>query len=405
MNKLLEYISKIRKHGIKESLDILWKRKIDIALQRLMLQFVKKNPLKNTIIIASHNDFDTNGGAFYDYLIAHGYNKKYKIVWLCKNLEYIPEELPENVVCYPWNTPNWRRDMDICTAKYFLADDWIQEKVRPEQMSLYCTHGIGGLKNVHGKIWIPKTVDYILASTEEYNPILAYQFSLPYPNKRFVSLGYPLDDLLYEKDKSEIRKITQKNFSKIVLWMPTFRKHKSGDRVDGTKEQPLGIPLLRNINDYNELNAFLSKRNMLLIIKLHPMQDIQNIAISSLSNIEVLDADSVKAKRIDNYRLMRCTDALISDYSSAAADYLHLDRPIAYVFDDIDEYKLGLVYTDLDKYTAGEKIYTYADFYHFIESVAIECDKFVEKRDKLRKFIFQYHDGKSCERLADFLNL
>ena len=406
MNKLLEYMGKVKKFGIIESLKIMCKRKIDVLFCNIIIKiFIRNKPLKNTIVLASHNDFDTNGGAFYDYLIANGYNKKYRIVWLCRNPQYIPKKLPENVVCYPWQYPNLRRDIEICNAKYFLADDWVQKKVRPEQISIYCTHGVGGLKNVHGKITIPESVDYILATTEEYNTILAYQISVPYPNKRFISLGYPVDDLLYSNDRSELYKITSRKFSKVILWMPTFRKNKWGERIDGTKEQPLGIPLISNLDEYNKLNDLLNELNTLLIIKLHPMQDISNTDISSLSNIEILDGEVVKEKRIDNYRLMRCTDALISDYSAVAGDYLHLNKQIAYVFDDIDEYRLGLICENLEDHTAGDFIYSIKDMKEFIRKVYCEDDHYKLKRAKLRSYIFKYSDGNSCKRLAEFMDL
>lgn len=405
MDKLVENIGKVKEHGIIESLKIICIRGIDMLFCSIIKLFVRNKPLKKTIILASHNDFDNNGGAFYEYLIANRYNKKYRVVWLCRNSQYIPKRLPENVVCYPWHTFKWQRYMEICTAKYFLADDWIQEKVRAEQMSIYCTHGIGGLKNVHGKIRIPKSVDYILASTNGYNPILAYQLSVSYPNKRFVSLGYPADDLLYSDDKSELQKITTQKFKKIVLWMPTFRKFKWGNRFDGTRSQPLGIPLVSNLDEYNKLNDLLKELDILLIIKLHPMQDISSISISSLSNIEILDGEIVKEKRIDNYRLMRCTDALISDYSSAAGDYLHLDKQIAYVFDDIDEYRLGLICENLEDHTAGDFIYSIKDMKEFLRKVHLEDDKYKMKRERLRSRIFEYSDGNSCKRLAEFMEL
>lgn len=405
MNKLWEYVGKFKKHGLKESLTIIWERKIDELLRRIILVFVKNNPLKNTIIIASHNDFDTNGGAFYDYLIEHEYNKQYKIVWLCRNPEYMPKNLPYNVVCYSWVTPNWRRDMDICTAKYFLADDWIQEKVRSEQVSVYCTHGAGGLKKVKGKIIIPDSVDYILIQSEKYAPIQAEQYSLPYPSSRLVYLGYPVHDVLYKKDKSELKKITNNSYNKVLVWMPTFRKHFNKMRVDGIKKQPLGIPLLNSMQEYTRLNEFLSKLGALLIIKIHPMQYIGDLKIFDMSNIVVLTACSAKEKKIDNYRLLRCTDALISDYSGVAYEYLQLDKPIGYVLDDEKEYKLGFVIEDIDRLMAGNKIYDYNDLCTFIKDVCDEKDHYKQERQQLRDYIYKYSDGKSCQRLATFLKL
>lgn len=404
-SKFIDYAAKIKKNGVVKSFRIIWECKIDVIIRWVVLQFVRKRPLENIIIFSSHNDFDTNGGAFYDWLIANKYNKKYKLVWLLRNNEYAPDNLPENVECYYWKYPNLKRDIRICTAKYFLADDWVQEKVRDEQKSLYCSHGIGGLKKVTGMIRLPESIDYVLMPAESYATVVAEQLSLSYPNSKCISVGYPLDDLLYMDNKSELLKVTKQNFSKIVVWMPTFRKGFKGDRVDGRWDTPLGIPLLSSIDEYELLNDLLKAHNMLLIIKLHPMQYIENIKITSLSNTCILDKYDLKRKQIDNYRLLSCTDALISDYSSAAGDYLHTDNPIAYVFDDMAEYKLGLISEDLDAFTAGDYIYNFNDLCSFLTDVACGHDEYKEKRKYLREMIFQYRDAQSSKRLAEFLRL
>ena len=405
MNKLLEYMGKVRDIGIIESLKIVWKCKIDVLFCNIIKKFIRNKPLKNTIVLASHNDFDTNGGAFYDYLIANGYNKKYRIVWLCRNPQYIPKKLPENVVCYPWQYPNLRRDIEICNAKYFLADDWIQKKVRPEQISIYCTHGGGILKNVKGKIVIPDSVDYVLAPSENFSEILAYQFSVTNPAKRLIYLGYPVNDVLYQKDRTEIMKLTRKKYSKVIVWMPTFRKACNGVRVDGIKQQELGIPLISGKEDYQKLNNLLCKEDILLIIKIHPMQDLNDLKIFDCSNIKVLTGNEVKEKNIDNYRLLRCTDALISDYSSTAAEYFHMNKPIAYCLDDIHEYKIGFVIEDIQKLMPGNKIYSIEDMFNFIEDIANDIDRYKCERQKVFDWLFKYHDNQSCKRLIEFLGL
>ena len=135
------------------------------------------------------------------------------------------------------------------------------------------------------------------------------------------------------------------------------------------------------------------------------MQDLKNVKIKSMSNIEVLTGDDVKNKDIDNYRLLPCTDAMISDYSGIAYEYLQLDKPIAYVLEDMKEYKLGFVLDDIDPLLAGQKIYVFKDLLNFIKDVVRGEDKFYEKRHKVRKYIYKYHDGNSCQRIADFMGL
>lgn len=256
--------------------------------------------------------FDSNGGALYNYLIKNDYNKRYKIIWLLKNKT--PENLPENVKCFKLYSPNIIKDYYICMAQYLTADCVITDKVRKDQKSYYFTHGAIGLKNVAGKCFVPETVDYILTPSEFYGPTHASQYELNYDPLRFISLGYPCQDTLFEESDKEIEKITLKKYSKLVLWMPTFRKGGGIQRNDSSEELPMGIPIVKNENMLEELDEWLRKRNMLLIIKIHPMQDMSTVKVHSTENIIVLTGETIKKLDVDNCRLMKDVDALISDY-------------------------------------------------------------------------------------------
>ena len=66
---------------------------------------------------------------------------------------------------------------------------------------------------------------------------------------------------------------------------------------------------------------------------------------------------------------MKCMDALISDYSGAAYDYLQLNRPIGYVLDDMDDYIAGFVVEDIHTLIAGAEIYNFEQLESFITDV------------------------------------
>ncbi len=399
MNKL-EYL---KTNGLKRAFQVLWKYKIEIIYEKIIYLFTKSRPLKDKILIESHNDFDCNGGAFYNYLIEHGYNKKYKIVWLVR--KKVKSNLPINVSTVPLLGPSIKKAYHICTAKYFTYDCESVSKLRADQKVVYCSHGAGGLKNAKGKIFIPDSVDYILVQSKNYAPIQANQWSLDAKDKRFVYIGFPAQDTFYIDDKSEFLKITDKKYKKIILWMPTFRKGMAFNRNDSLKEQRLGIPLFNTLDEYKDFNEKLKEIDAFLIIKIHPKQDLSNLGICDMSNIKVLTGDSVKKLGIDNYKLIKCTDALISDYSGAAYEYLQLDRPIGYVLDDMNDYKIGFVVDDIHKLIAGHEIYNLQDLVNFISDVIEENDKYKESREKLRNYIYEYHDGNASERLAKLLGI
>ena len=94
---------------------------------------------------------------------------------------------------------------------------------------------------------------------------------------------------------------------------------------------------------------------------------------------------------------MKCADALISDYSGAAYEYLQLDRPIGYVLDDVNDYIAGFVVEDIHTLIAGAEIYNFEQLESFIVNVVSENDSFKERREKIRNYIYEYHDANSSE--------
>lgn len=396
-------ISYIQSHGIKGAWDIFYHYKIDQALHKLAIKLTANTPLQNTIVIESHNDFDSNGGAFYDYLIKNHYNDKYKIVWLLKNKK--PDELPKNVTAFYLYKPSLKKQMTICTARYILTCQDVIGSVREGQISLYMTHGPLGLKSIKGKCNLPENLTYILMPSEYLLPIMCDQYGIEYSKIKALILGYPMHDCLYTNERGDLYKITSDKFRKVVLWMPTFRKSIAFGREDSNAVEPLGIPIFNTLYEVQELNDFLKNNNSLLIIKIHPMQDLSTIKIHSFSNIKLLDEKSVKKLDVNNNRLMKDADALISDYSSAAYDYMHLDRPVGFTMDDAKEYKLGFIVDDPQELIGGQIIYNEHDFMNFIFDVLDNKDPYKEKRNEIFNKVYKFHNGDSCQRLADFLKL
>ena len=397
---IIEYI---RKKGIKHFFTVFYQYTIDAALRKCILPFVKRKPLKDTVIIESHNDFDCNGGAFYNYLVEQGYNERYKIVWLLKHSK--PKSLPKNVKAYYLFRPSWRKNYHVCTAKYLCADNTVTPKERAEQRSFYLTHGAVALKNVKGVLTVPPTVDYVLCTSKAYAPILSDQFSIG-PDTQMLPIGVPSEDVFFQSIPDEYEKLTDKKYQKRILWMPTFRKGGGAGRNDSVGDLPLGIPLVESHEMLTRLNEYLASQNILLVIKLHPMQDPETYrGLEETDFIRVLNGQTVKERAIDNYRLLMGSDALLSDYSSISFAFLRLDRPIGFVLSDLKDYKLGLSVEDPEPYLAGQKIFDFDGMLSFIKSVAEEKDLYAEKRHALQDYLFDYRDGNAAKRLADFMGL
>ena len=188
--------------------------------------------------------------------------------------------------------------------------------------------------------------------------------------------------------------------------MPTFRKGGGYNRSDSERELPLGIPLIESQEAFDRLNDFLEEQNILLVIKLHPMQDPSTYAnLKETHNIRVLNGLDVKRLQIDNYRLMKGADAMLSDYSSSAFQYLLLNRPIGFVLSDLKDYRLGLCVDNVDDYLVGHRIFGYDDFVQFFKDVAEGKDEYVQQRVKLADWLFDNCNGSSAEQLVKFMGL
>lgn len=407
MNVIQKFTTRVSKYGFDYVMKVILRNKVyrhvDNAFMAIGKVLWKNAKLTDTILIESHNDFDCNGGAFYDYLIKEGYNKRYKIVWMLRNKK--PKNLPPNVTGFNLYTPSLRKTYYMYTAKYMTSDHYILGRKRNGQIACYLDHGTIGLKSFKGKIFLPDELDCILVPSKFLAPILADQYNLTYPNKKQRVLGYPMHDIFYNGGQGDLRKLTNKTYKKVILWMPTFRKSVDFSRMDSTSELALGVPILKDRESCNELNTFLAANNALLIVKIHPMQDLTTVKIKDMSNILVLDANTVKQRGVDNYHLMKDVDALISDYSSAAYDFLHADKPIAYTLDDAEDYKLGFIFENPFDYMPGHIVYNQEEFISFIKDVIDGKDPHREERRKISNLFFEYHDGNGSKRLTEYLGL
>ncbi len=188
---------------------------------------------------------------------------------------------------------------------------------------------------------------------------------------------------------------------KVIIWMPTFRKLKNSKRNDSLKEFNLGFPLIESIEELKKLNKLLQQRNLFLIIKIHPLQELSNINLTELDNITMITNEMMQEKDINLYKLLGETDALLTDYSSVSFDYLLLNKPIGYILDDMKEYKIGFSIRDIFRFMPGPKIMTFEELQGFFNDVADGKDNYINERNELRNYCHRYQDNKNSKRFIE----
>ena len=368
---------------------------------KILKTFIKRVvalfPLKNVIIFESIPDLSDNTKAVFDEMVKRGLNKKYRLVWLINNKRTKIPKL-KNVVGARYNT-KWNRfcaNFIIYRAKCIICCNRFLEKANANQKIFYLMHGLP-IKKVKDYYTIPNFVDFCIAPSEGVIDRLAVEFA--FDKSKIIGLGYPRNDDFNKQ--INIQKLLNAQGEKVIVWYPTFRQHKKGMKTAAVN----AIPIIYDETKAKHLNMIAQKNNVLIIIKPHFAQDLSKITKLNLSNIRFIDDLFLSINNISSYQFVGSCDALITDYSSIYYDFTLCDKPVAAIWEDIEEYRKnpGLI-EDYEFWMQGaEKIYTVEDFERFIIRVAYDNDDIKNLRSEIKTLTNYSIDGKNTERVVNFI--
>lgn len=367
-----------------------------------------KEALQDTIVANGEGDTHENALALFEYLEEHKLIGKYKWVWLCthpekyKSNDYVKyvkrdvasgaptlEEVKENIYA-------------MHTSKYIFYENIFLFKTRPEQIAVYLKHGTFMLKNVKGKIDIPEEVLGAICTSHSYADLASEQESIA--KEKLIFCGSPRLDFLY-KEKNVLKTLQcYEEEVKYILWLPTLRQTVLG-RNDVGQIAPFGIPIVQAECDFEKLDKALEDSCMKLVIKPHPHQDLSVYKIGEYTNIIFIPQAKLDEYEFPIHSLMRECDALISDYSSIAFDYMLLDRPIAYTVDDMEDYKVGFSVPDPLYFMPGEKLKCLDDMCTYMEHVCDNIDVYCDERRKIRDYVHEFQGTDNSENFFNIMKM
>lgn len=232
--------------------------------------------------------------------------------------------------------------------------------------------------------------------TRAFTHVLSYSSNVEsvmkdvFKNKKieFVHLGQPRNDNIYLNNKSSditrYFKFIQKD-AELILYAPTWRNY----------SKTVFFPY-SDIDAY-KLNNLLVKNNKYLFLRGHPYYESE-IDESYLSQSNILLFSYEEFPEVMDY--ISCFDKLITDYSSIYLDYLLLDRPVAFLPYDIEEYiKFTGFSFDYNLVTPGPKLLNNEELINFIFSE----DVYSLARRKLKDF-FNLSLSSNCRDNYFFIN-
>lgn len=209
--------------------------------------------------------------------------------------------------------------------------------------------------------------------------------------KNVENHGYPRNDVLFrtpdqldligvDADKFKLLKDAKQKGYKIVIYSPTFRDDGSDAFSGGHLE-------------LEKLNTFLSKNNIILVLKMHPLNAHTYQDLSNILNY---------GKDFDIYPVMSLSDMMITDYSSIYIDYLIIDRPIVFFNYDYEKYleknrKLQSEFLD----TIPGVIAREQDSLEkaILDHLISGNDTHKHQRAKLKEISYEFFDGNSAQRI------
>lgn len=359
-----------------------------------LLSFVNRLIPKSRkkVVFYSNMGFRDNVKAVYDYLISCP-GGKYKIICAVNDWQdFAAREHPKSVKFVSPLRGVWH----FFTSKYFFYS-FGKYPIKPaeNQMVVNLWHG-SPLKKI-GNYLDREDQNFftlLLAASDFFVPIMQKAFNCR--KEQVVVCGHPRNDALFRPGDPLAKLGLSGGWKRLILWLPTFRQSRFLGNSDTAAQGGTGLPILGTREEMERINGILTEANTLLVAKIHPAQDLDQIDTRGFSNIRIVTNAQMQAAECDLYALLGRADGLITDYSSVYFDYLLLNRPIGFTVDDLEEYmkNRGFVVDDPYPLMPGRFIHTPEEFALFVGEVISGSDSFEPQRKKVGELANRYHDGK-----------
>ena len=402
----VEYVKNVRylaKKGVRECIIAaqIQDNIYFVSLGNKLMQDIKDEKYKSTVVLNRLNAGDSNVYALYKYM-PKKYRDKYNIfliegssVFDIDNIVKVPliSEVAISghgtFLSYPY--PQLMYNIEVGHGPMSFKAAGIMEKTyknfafTPQEY-----------KNVD-KVCVTSTMDMML---------MAAFASIP--EDKFIISGMPrTDTLLKSNGKLNLEKVLgiKLNNKKIIFNMPTFHTHAGSGKVDGNSNLKSFVKM-EEFN-YKEFDEFLGDNNLICVMKVHHAEeDILNNEKLKAKNIYFIFNKDLEEKNMDLYEILNASDLLITDYSSVYSDFLFMNKPCIFVNTDIDDYRRnrGLALEPYDFWTAGPKVQSQDNLQIEILKSVNNDGYYKEKRDEIRTVYHFNFDDKSSERVWNLID-
>lgn len=317
----------------------------------------------------------------------------FKIVWILNR----PDEyniVPKYITIIQRNKKHkFEFYRELATCFCYITNFPIGNAIRKRKNQLFIQtgHGDRGPKKILIDAGVKgfsvndnKVVDYFTTGSEfgERRASSAYLYK-----GQFLKKGMPRNDKLINYTNEECNLVKQRlgvESEKILLYAPTFR-----DGAQGKQETLINI---------DEVMAALEKKtgfSWVCIIRAH----VASKGLAFDSTRKIINATNY----FDMADLLMIADAMITDYSSSAGDYILTDRPLILAAFDREEYERNCHKFYFNLSDAG---YIIAGSQKELINIINTYDEsdYRESCKKVKEFFKEYETGKASEYVCHLIN-
>lgn len=367
----------------------------------------------NLIMFESVPDMSDNARILFEYLSKN--RPQYKFVWVVEDVEKFKTFSSSRVRFVPVKS-RWYSGIPIKAFILALKSKYIfythlppLEGVsrRHEQIVVNLWHGCGykaSGRASNENVGAP--FDYVLVPGEIFVDTKQKFFGCR--RDQILPIGYPRYDLMMTDNKRAqyFIKALKGMCDKLILWMPTFRKTGNGQYPEEKIKREFDLPVLESLDDMRRLDKTCSASGIMLCIKRHPFQTKYNEEKVQFKNIKFIDDDDFVKANVQLYSIFRYTNALISDYSSVAVDYLLVNKPIGFILDDFNQYQnsRGFAFDNPLDYMPGSHIFNFNQLCKFISEISEQKDLYADNREKLLP-LMHCQTSNYCKKITEIVGV
>lgn len=366
----------------------------DKYIYKIMKKTYLKNGVKDKVI------FDCNGGDSYGgnpkaiSEMLHKQCRRFDIVWLFKNPDEKKNVVPNYVRCVKIGTKEAYKEM--ATAKVWVFNGLVRQCVYKGRRQVYIQtwHGDRGFKKILLDLGKRKSIvesnicDLMITGSEFGTKVCKSAFGY---EGDIYNFGCPRNDILVNGTEEDVETIKKKiginPSTKVLLYAPTFRRNSK----------------VENTLDINKIISTLEEKDnakWIALIRLHSEAKSTKEYINYENNSQkVIDM----TKYEDMSDLLLIADALITDYSSCAGDFILRKKMTILYQPDYEEYvgneREGYFDIKESPYLVGKNTEEVCEIIKYLDD-----DKARKNAIAIMDFYKTVETGFSTKKVVDYIN-